>query len=207
MSRMHSQAGIAIGPILFVLALLGIIAIALSSNVGQFGTASITDRVAADIQTQANLIQAKINECNILYGTNNNFDGYPPSDTSNGTLVSAVNCNGDAAGQQNIWTGARATQLPPPSAGFSPWMYINTNGSGMGGSATGGRCVWTAPTSSNPGSNTGLVAGLTKAAGKFTNAASNDGVSSVNYNPASADQKFVLWITLPTGTPDSHCVP
>src|SRR5882672_6941588 len=177
MPRMNTQAGIAIGPILFVLALLAVIAIAMASSMGGFGSAGTTDRIAADIQSQANLIRAKINECNIMYGTNGNFDGYPSSDTSSGTLVSALNCAGDPSGEQNLWSGARSAQLPPPTSGFGNWTYMNTNGAGLGGSATGGRCIWIIPTAATPLSDTGLVEGLTKAAAKFTHAASNDGAS------------------------------
>ena len=206
--RLPRDAGIAIGPILFVLALLAIIGAVIAADPGGFSTSTVTDRVNADVQSQANLIRSKINECNALYTTNNNYDGYPPS-PANGELVSALTCEGDPAGVQNVWTGNRATQLPPPSPGFQPWSYINTDdctpqtGNCLGGSYSGGRCIWTQPV--NPSNS--FVAGLTKAASKFTHATSSDGTSEVNYNPASASQKFILWITLPTGTPDPHCVP
>ena len=210
-SRFSSQAGIAIGPILFVLAMLAVLAAVMSSGSGGFSTASVTDRIAADITTQVNLIRAKINECNIKYGTNLNFDGYPSSiDGSNAltpTLVSALECEGDATGAKNLWTGARPLALPPPTAGFNAWYYVNTNTTGLGGTATGGRCLTIAPTSPNP-NNTGVVAGLTKAASKFTHATSNDGASEVNYNPASASQKFIVWVTVPAqGSEDSNCTP
>jgi hypothetical protein len=102
--------------------------------------------------------------------------------------------------------------LPPPTQNFGSWYYINTNGTGLGGTATGGRCIWIVPTISNPASNAGIVAGLTKAASKFTNqtSCSNNATCSateVIYDPASASQKFILWISIPTGTPDSHCLP
>ena len=60
-----AESGIVIGPILFVLALLAILAVVMSSNMGNYGSASITDRVGADIVSQANLIRTKIYECNI----------------------------------------------------------------------------------------------------------------------------------------------
>jgi hypothetical protein len=210
--RFHSQAGIAIGPILFVIALLGILAVVISSDRGGFGTAIVSDRITADIQSQASLIRTKIIECNIKYGTNLNGDGYPASDTSNGTAVSALNCEGDPAGLQNLWNGSRATVLPPPTGGFSSWTYINTNGSGLGGTATGGRCIWIVPTLPNPSGNSGLVDGLKKAADKFTHQttctnATTCGATEVLYDPSSASQKFVLWISIPTGNPDSHCLP
>jgi hypothetical protein len=217
----HSaEAGIAIGPILFVIALLAILAAVMAAGFGDFGTAGISDRVTADIVSQANLIRTKINECNVMYGTNQNYDGYPSSDPSNGTLVSALDCTGDTAQSlpANLWSGARTAMLPQPTTGFSNWNYINTDNctlsgySCLGGSTAGGRCIWIVPTVSNPSQSAGLVQGLTKAAGKFTNQTScnNSGTpctSEVIYDPSSSSQKFVLWISLPTGTPDSHCLP
>ena len=205
--RMRANAGIALGPILFIIAILGILAAVISAGSSGFGSAGVTDRVAADIVSQANLIRAKINECNLKYGTNNNGDGYPASDTTSGTVVSALNCAGDPAGAQNLWSGIRATMLPQPTNGFSAWKYINTNGAGLGGVATGGRCIWIAPNVSNPGSNTGIVNGLIRASNKFTASTGYNSAAEVVYDPNSTSQKFVVWITMPTGTPDSNCLP
>lgn len=191
-SRLASDAGIALGPILFVLAILGILGAVISAGSGSFGSAGITDRVAADVVAQANLIRQKINECYQMYGTNANYDGYPASGAVS-IAVSTVACSGDPSGLQNIWSGNRTANLPPPTSGFGAWYYINTNNTGLGGSATGGRCIWTKPTSSNAG----IVAGLTRAAKKFTTSAANDGQSEVNYNPASTNQRFVVWISAP----------
>lgn len=199
--------GIAIGPILFVIALLAIIAVAISSNMGDFNTASVADRVSADIQSQASLIRSKITECNLKYGTNNNYDGFPSSDVTNGTLVSALSCSGDPSGQQNLWTGERPASLPQPTSGFGNWYYINTNGSGLGGTATGGRCIWIVPTISSPSGNAGIVEGLTKAASKFTHGTAYSSSAEVVYDPASSSQKFVLWISMPTGSANSNCLP
>jgi hypothetical protein len=224
--RFPSDAGIAIGPILFILAILGIIAAYMASGGSGFNTASIADRVTADVATQANLIRTKILECNTIRSTNNNYDGYPCSftnyatnpgcSTSGATLgavaVSALSCPGDASGSQSLWTGARPLSLPTPTTGFSAWNYINTNTTGLGGTATGGRCIWIAPTVSNPSSNAGIVQGLTNAANKFTNqttcsSQATCGATDVIYNPASTSQKFIMWITIPTGTPNSNCLP
>lgn len=205
--RRH-RSGIAIGPILFVIAMIGVLGATMMSGIGRFGTASIADRISITIITQANLIRAKINECNITHGTNANYDGYPSSDTTNGTLVSALDCEGDNAGLRNLWSGARVTSLPPPPSGFSQWRYLNSNGTGFGGTATGGRCIWIEPTVTSPSSNVGIVTGLTKAASKFTTATANDGSSEVNYDPASGSQRFVVWITPPAaGSEDAKCAP
>jgi hypothetical protein len=231
--RFTKESGIALGPILFVLAMLAVLAVTMSQGIGEFGQAGITDRIAADIATQANLIRSKINECYSEYGTScagggsgsvmsgscSNYDGYPSSVDGNNNLlptdVKSLSCQGDNAGQQNLWTGARPTQLPQPTAGFSDWVYVNTNLVGVGGSASGGRCVYIQPgvvggivgNGNNNSTSAALVAGLTKAASKFTHNTVNDGSSEVNYNPASSSQKFVLWITLPTGSADSNCTP
>lgn len=196
------EAGIALGPILFLLGILGILSIVMSAGSGSFGSAGTTDRVKADIVSQANLIRAKINECNLMYGTNANGDGYPSSGGVS-IAVSTVTCTGDATGMQNIWSGARTASLPPPTLGFGNWYYINTNNSGLGGSATGGRCIWIKPTSVN----NGVKAGLTKAAAKFTSSTSNDGASEVNYNPASTNNRFVVWISAPpaAGQENAEC--
>ena len=205
------DAGFAIGPILFVIALLAVLAAVIAAGSGDFGTASVTDRISADVTTQANLIRSKIGECNIMHGTDSNYDGYPPSDTSNGTLVSALDCIGDPVGaSQNLWTGPRPALLPPPTPGFAAWKYINTDdctpqtGNCLGGTTSGGRCIWTAPLGSG---STGIIAGLTKAASKFSNGTTYSSSNEVIYDPASASQKFIVWITMPTGTPDSHCLP
>jgi hypothetical protein len=210
--KFTAQAGIVIGPILFVIALLALLAMVMASGMGDFNTAGVVDRISADVQSQANLIRTKINECNLKYGTNNNYDGYPPSDTTNGTLVSALNCDGDPSGLQNIWTGLRGTSLPPPSAGLDNWYYINTNntsdGNGLDGTATGGRCIWI-QLKSGTASTSALANGLSKAASKFTSNTSNDGVSEVNFDPSKANLRFVMWISTPpaVGEENAKCKP
>lgn len=209
MKRFSSSAGIAIGPILFILAILGILALVFSSGTGGFGLAQNADRITSDISSQANLIRSKINECNmqgLATAVNNSTapcsgedpcpaacqdDTYPCSDQTDGTVVTALTCPGDAlvgGVQQNIWTGVRNSMLPPPSRGFDAWMYINA------GSA-GGRCFWTAPTA---GKSATTQSGLGAAASKFSS-------QEVSYQSDSNSQKFVVFITRPTGTIDSHC--
>jgi hypothetical protein len=212
MSRLSPQAGIALGPILFMLALLGVIAAVMSaSGGGGFNVAGTADRVNADVSNQANLIRSKINECYMQYVTNgvNNSaapcagDAYPCSDQTNGSLVSSLTCPGDpliSGAQQSIWTGLRVTLLPQPSTGFTPWFYMNAGDAG-------GRCIWTSPGSStattwtapaNGNNNSGVVEGLKLAAAKFSS-------QEASYIHASTSQKFVVFITRPTGTTDSHC--
>ena len=205
--RLSWQSGIALGPILFILAILALIGVVLSAGSGGFSVAGVADRVTADIVAQANLIRAKINECNLMYGTNSNYDGYPQDSTagSPGILVSAVACAGDPAGLQNLWGGNRATSLPPPTPGFNNWYYVNTNATGLGGTATGGRCIYIQPTAASGG----IAAGLTNALKKFTHATANDGVSEVNFDPTKSGQRFVVWISTPPtpGNENANCKP
>jgi len=206
---MHSQSGIAIGPILFVLAILALIAAVVAAGGSGFSVAAIADRVSADTVSQANLILSKINECNIKYGTNGNYDGYPSSDPVEGTPVSQIGCTGDTPSglSINLWTGARPTTLPPPTTGFTPWTYINTNSVGQGGTADGGRCIWIKPMGTGAVNDEGIVSGLTKAASKFSNATSFAPTAQVIYDPASPSQKFIVWVTMPIGAPDINCLP
>lgn len=201
MQRLHPSAGIAIGPILFLLAILGVIAsvMASSGGGGGFGAASVSDRVTADIVSQANMIRAKVNECQLQYLTNGQTyasapcenDAYPCSDQTNGTLVSALTCPNDpliSGAEQSLWTGLRPSQLPQPTAGFKPWRYMN-------GGDSGGRCFWTSLSGSKTGT---LISGLKRAAQKFTSA-------ELAYDDTTNSQKFVVFITTPTGTATDNC--
>ncbi len=203
MKRLHPCAGIAIGPILFVLAMLGILAsVFASGGSSSLGSAGITDRVTADVVGQANLIRSKISECQMQYLVNGtNFasapctnDSYPCSDQTDGTLVSALTCPNDpltgGGAEQGLWSGLRPASLPATSQGLNGWMYMNAGDAG-------GRCLWTTPTGGN--SSAAIVDGLTRAAAKFT-------TQEVSYDSGSVSQKFVVFITLPTtGPTDSHC--
>ncbi|MDD5586619.1 MAG: hypothetical protein PHY92_06650 [Alphaproteobacteria bacterium] len=199
MSRFSSTAGIAIGPILFVIALLGILAAVFAAGTSSFGVATMADRVTADINSQANLIRSKINEC-YMQSIANNVDNsaapcagdtYPCSDQTDGTLVVDLTCPGDSlvdSAQQNVWTGPRNALLPPPTSGFTPWRYMNAG-------ASGGRCFWTQITGSKNG---GVVSGLVKVASKFSS-------QEISYDENSDTQKFVVFLTTPAGAVDSHC--
>lgn len=215
--RWSSEAGIAIAPVLFVIAILGLIAALISSNIGSYGSAGVIDRIAADIPSQAGLIQQKINECNLKYGgfqnvvSNNIVVGtiyvpvYPTAGTNN--LVAYLNCPNDPAGSQNLWTGQRPALYPQPTTGFAAWNYTRN--------LTGGTCIYTSPTGvTNPANVPNIVEGLNRAAKKFSNQRTCNNTSTactseVMYDPSSASQKFVLWISMPTtgSAPDPTCLP
>ena len=200
--RLPSDAGIAIGPILFILGVLGVIATVMAAGgSGGFGSAGVADRVVADVGGQANLIRAKVNECYMQYivnGVNNGSgacgnDPYPCSDQTNGSLAADMTCPNDpltsGGAEQSLWTGPRLASLPPPTKGFNAWKYMNAGESG-------GRCIWTAPT--NGKRNPGDIEGLKKVAAKFTS-------QELSYDPTSNSQKMVIFITRPTGTADTNC--
>lgn len=201
--RFSPSAGIAIGPILFVIALLAVLAAVMSAGNGDYQTASGADRITADIGAQANLIRNTINECNLQYtlavstgSVAPTTDPYPASNTTNGTAVSALLC--DPTGTSSLWG---AILLPPPTTGFNAWMYIDASAS------NGGRCIWTSPSTSNPVNSSPIVSGLTRAASKFNSSTAYSATSEAIYDPASTSQKFIVWITPPTGTANSHCLP
>jgi hypothetical protein len=210
MQRFSTSAGIAIGPILFVIALLGILATVASSGIGNFGMATTTDRVSADLYSQANLIRSKINEC-YMQSLNKEssalvdnseappFDGaasrcphdpYPCS-SADGTDVEDLTCpydplNGEG-NQPNVWTGVRLAQMPPPTPGFNAWQYMNAGNAG-------GRCFWTSPIS--PGS--AVNAGIAKVASKFSS-------QEAAYDTGSDSQKIVIFVTPPSGEVNENC--
>jgi hypothetical protein len=179
----NRQAGIAIGPILFVLALLGIIAAYMATDTGSMGGAAREDTITAQIGSQANLIRSKFAECNTIRGS------WPAGDGT-GTLVTAVDCPGDPTGQENIWTGARAAQLSPPPQGFNGWTYYDYAASG------GGRCVKIAPVSAT---DPATKNGIRRAAAKFT-------TQEAGYASGGTNQSLVIWITRPSGSAGANCV-
>lgn len=204
--RFHPSAGIAIGPILFVIAMLAVLAAVMASGNGDYQVASGADRITADISAQANLIRSTINDCNMRYSlavsTNPNAlasDPYP--DTPASGLVADLECS--PLGAVSIWNnGASNILLPPPTKGFNPWSYVNAG-------VSGGRCFWTTPSAANPKSSSAIVGGLTHAASRFNSAAAASLSKEVIYDPASDSQKFVVWVTMPSdlSSIDALCEP
>ena len=173
------EAGIAIGPILFIIAILGILVAALSAGSGSFGSAATADRIKADVRGQANLIRAKVQECYMATMGNPSFD-YPDGPTPAGTPVKSLLCPGDPAGLQNFWSGKRPTSLPPNPRGFNDWVYYNY---------AAGRCIKLVP-SAPPGSD--VQNALKATAALFS--------PSEIYLNTGGDYSFSVWLT-PLDTP------
>ena len=199
--KFHPSAGIAIGPILFMISMLAVLAMVMSSGGGGFQTVGITDRIANDIAAQTNLIRSTINNCNLEYtlavstgSVATSADPYPDSIAA-GTNVKALVC--EPMGGASLWG---AILFPPPTKDFNDWKYVNAG-------ASGGRCFWTTPSIASPSTNQAFKQGLMRAASKFNSATANDGAHEVVYDPASVSQKFIVFITMPTGSIDSNCTP
>lgn len=175
--------GIAIGPILFVLALLGILAAVMSAGNSGMGSAIRADSVTPQLYTQANLIRSKMFECNSIRGS-------WPSGDGNGTTMANVTCPNDPTGLDNLWTGARPTPLPPPPTNFGNWTYYDYSGSG------GGRCVRIQPTETTVSAAT--KQGISKAYAKFT-------TQEAAYTSGSTAQQLIIWITRPSGSAGANC--
>ncbi|MCL2473689.1 MAG: hypothetical protein FWF23_02120 [Alphaproteobacteria bacterium] len=63
MKNFSASAGIAIGPILFVIFILGIVAAAFASSSGVFSGAISIDRISSDIAVQTGLIKSAVSSC------------------------------------------------------------------------------------------------------------------------------------------------
>ncbi|MBI3418869.1 MAG: hypothetical protein HY053_01875 [Proteobacteria bacterium] len=216
-SRLSSQSGIAIGLILFVLAIIAAISVAFSVSGNFMGTTITPDRVAQELKSQAALIRTKITECyrngvdnknvecsgNIevtpgVYSRSGCGTGKYPTDTTvfyptssgSGTAIESVNCPSYGSGSQNLWSGQGSVFMPPPPQGFDHWYYVNAGDSG-------GRCIRIQPSSGNA-TDSGIKSGIDIAASGYT---SQEKV----YDSAGSSQRFIIWITLPTGTVSADC--
>lgn len=167
--------GIAIGPILFIIAIMAVLVTALSSGMGDFGNNATVDRIKSDVRGQANLIRAKVQECYMTTMGSTNF-GFPDGPAPGGTLVKDMACPGDPTGAQNLWSGARPTSLPPTPTGFNDWVYLNYER---------GRCLLLKPKEDKP--STAMQEGLTATAKFF-------GAKEV-FLAKNADWSLSIWLT------------
>jgi hypothetical protein len=198
------NAGIAIGPILFVVALLGIIAGVMASAGGGFTTAGQTDTAISDLRAQISLIRGKISECNMMAGSKEGecpaeTDRWPkPAGTALGAedttpaLVSDIECPCDPSGEKNLWTGVRNLQMPPPPKNFGPWYYVNAKTDG------GGICMRIQPVAA-AASGAAIKEALAKVATYYR------ATEEIEYDPGSVSQRLIVWIKRPTGVADAGC--
>lgn len=214
--RFSDESGIAIGAILFALALLAVVSVAMGVGGNSIGPTITIDRVTADIKSQGLLILNKIHECfsngidnKKLDCSNNVYDSiagtwsrpgcnpidpsaYYPVSVGSGTAVEGLDCPSYGAGIQNLWNGQSVTLLPPPTSGFDNWYYVNAGDSG-------GRCIRIQPLAANV-NDAGARNGLIEAAASFS-------ASELTFDPNSTSQRFILWITKPSGTVSADCSP
>lgn len=184
--RPGADAGIAVGPILFVAALLAVFTALMSQNNGVMSAAAVTDRIDQEVTSQANMIRQKVMECWMV------SMGKPsaawPTSPATGTPVSAAACPADPA-PNNLWTGQRPALLPQPPNGFDAWTYVNlaTSASNPCGNppAGGGICIYTQPTASWL-NNTALRDGLRRAAARFS-------AEEASWSD-SGNRRFTVWI-------------
>ena len=75
-SRFHSSSGIVIGPILFVIFLLGILTVAVASSPNNFGIILSVDKITNEVYTQANLIRNTIIKCKTEFDIRRNLASF-----------------------------------------------------------------------------------------------------------------------------------
>ncbi len=214
--RLSHDSGIAIGMVLFGLALLAVVSVAMGVG-GNNNLSSVIsiDRSTADLKSQGLLIATKIRDCfsngidnKKLDCSNNTYipgtgwsrpgcspidpAAFYPASSGSGTPVENLNCPSFGAGIQNLWTGQVPALLPPPSSGFDIWYYVNA-GDG------GGRCIRTQPLASTV-DDSSMRAGLLEASASFS-------ANEVSYVPTSTSQRFILWITKPAVIASPDCAP
>jgi hypothetical protein len=213
--HVSSESGIAIGVLLFGLAMLAVLAVAMSAGSNMMGASPITiDRISAEVKSQGQLILAKIHQCYSEGLDNKKLDcsnntlvlGVPtrsgcspidttafyPTSTGSGTVIESVACPAYGAGIQNLWTGQQPSMLPPPSNGLEHWVYVNAGDAG-------GRCIRIQPLAAGV-DDVGIRDGLAQAAGAFS-------ADELGFSAGSSSQRFILWVTKPAGVVSADCSP
>lgn len=196
--RFSPQAGVAVGVILFVLAMLAVVATAYTAS-GNFTGSTITpERIGRELRAQADLIRTKINECYMNFkdidhsGVSHLNDTNFPASSGTGTLVESLECPTYGTGTKNLWTGQSSVMLPPPPKGLEKWVYRNAG-------AIEGRCIRIQPEAANASDNA-FKQGMAEAAMAFSDL-------ERTYSSPSPSQRLILWITRPSGTAHADCAP
>ena len=186
---MNQRSGIAIAPILMVIALLGVIVAAFSMGGNSLGGAAITeDRTVAELRGQIDLIRTKIDECVMLTRQAAQpqflYPGFDRLDTA--ILVKDLTCPRDPAGRQNLWNGARPAAYPPVTKSFMPWIYVNHGDTDT--VSPGGICIKTQPVDAARANDQIIQASLRLIIRNF---------STAEYTFDAATQSLIIWIKRP----------
>lgn len=122
-SRQSRQNGVAVAPLLVVIALFGVISMSIALTNRSVSQGVYESMCVTELVSQINLIRTKITKCTVEYpeGDNGTANNKPfPSGTN--ALVSNLVCPGNAL---NLWSGSDAIFLPRPPKGFNDWRYTN----------------------------------------------------------------------------------
>lgn len=211
MMRNAPHSGIAIGPILMIVALIAVIVGAFSMGSSDIGGAMRADQATAELRAQADQIRAKIQECVFItrqYATvalqADPVTGIMPADTRSdlqkgygwpgegGLLGTAINvrdldCPRDPTGRQNLWTGMRPSTFPAAPSGFDNWVFVN-HGDPRAVNP-GGTCIRIQPQAA-----TAADGRIREAITKALRGLAPD---EYTYNPGSSDQMIIIWLRRP----------
>lgn len=190
------HAGIALAPILMIIALLAVITGAFAMGSNMFGANAInTDRIILEVRGQSDMIRAKIEEC-VMVTRRAAQSGEPqflfPGDDTRGTPIDVVNldCPRDPTGQQNLWAGARPATLPAPPRGFNPWVYVNHGDpDDPAVEGEGGICITIKPNANLAGSPVTRDA-IKKALSRYSR-------GEVEYRADDPAQRIIFWLRHP----------
>lgn len=184
------QRGIAIAPILMIIALLAVIVGAFSRGADMLGGAAInSDRIVYDLRGQIDMIRAKVEECVMVTRQQGMpqflFPGFDQLDMP--IRVMDLECPRDSTGQRNLWQGARPAALPSEPRGFQPWLYINHGDPEE--VSPGGICIMIKPTPESAAQDMYRDA-IRKALRRYSN-------TEVKYDYNDPEQRIIIWLRRP----------
>ena len=228
-----SNAGIAIGPILFIVAIMAVIAVAVSSATGGFSTVLSADKIESEVFNQASLIRNKIIKCKAEFDLRRNLSSFSgkqlcpnpdgggfPVSLEEGSRIDELMCSSlvqvlkDSGGECCFWQDDGCENLNVVSIGDSIWEDA-VPPSGMSGFKPwkyindikngGGICFWIEANFKNDT----VSEGFARAALKFRHSNSvADGIANYSEVIVSAD-KFIMWIVPPADEfkVNANCTP
>lgn len=195
MTKLNAQPGIALAPLLMVIALIAVLVGALGAGANMFGANALnSDRITFELRGQIDQIRAKLDECIMLTRQQAVpqflYPGFDQLDTA--LNVADLNCPRDAAGMQNLWQGARPSGLPAHPQNFTDWTYINHGDPDF--VSPGGICISIRPVDATTAGNDAVKAAIQAVLKRYS-------PDEYTYDPNSANQRLIIWIRRPlTGT-------